>query len=151
MKLMSIVIALAMLTMMLEGCGRYSEDGMTVGQKLDRMINETNMALVEAGDSFGAKVDRANYAVNDVASSFSDRALLATLEVTDSAVTAAVKTNLIRDPSLSALKIDVETRDGVVSLNGITYDEEGRARAERIARANKGVVQVNNFLSVKRT
>jgi hypothetical protein len=153
MKLMSIVIALAMLTMLLEGCGRYTEDGQTVGQKLDRVFNETNLAIINAGDALGARVEDANSTtmMSSVASTMSERALITTLAVADSAITAAVMTDLIKDPALGATKIDVETRDGVVSLNGLASDEEGRVRAERIARANKAVVQVNNYLTVKRT
>jgi len=150
MKLFSIFIALAMLTMLMEGCGRYTEDGQTIGQKLDRVLYQTSNAIIEAGDSLGSKVERANSTVSSVATSISDRALITTLAVADSAITASIKTDMIKDRELNALKIDVETRDGVVSLNGLAYDEEGRVRAERIARANKGVTQVNNYLAIKR-
>jgi hypothetical protein len=146
---MSNVIALAMLTMLLEGCGRYAEDGQTVGQKLDQVLDQTSLAIIQAGDSLGSKVEQANSAVSTVASAMHEKALITTLSVADSAITASVKTDLIKDPALSALKIDVETRDGIVALNGLAYDEESRVRAERIARANKAVLHVNNYLTVK--
>jgi len=150
MKLMSIFIALAMLTMLIEGCSRVGDDGNTVGQKLDRVISQTSTAISDAGDSLGSTVGQADTAMSEVASTFSDRALLATLEVGDSAIAASIKTDLARDPDLKARNINVETHDGVVSLNGRACDQEGRERAERIARANTGVVQVRNFLTVKR-
>jgi len=134
----------------MEGCSRFPVDGQTVGQKLDRVIGETNLALIEAGDSLGSKVDHADTTVSSVAATISDRALIWTLEVPDSAITASIMTDLIRDPALGPQKIDVETRDGVVWLNGLTEDRETRERAEQIARSIKGVVSVNNHLSVKR-
>ncbi len=150
MKLMSIFIALAMVSMLLAGCGKYAEDGQTIGQKLDRALDRTNSAIIEAGDKLGSNVEFANDTVAKVTSSISDQALLTTLAVSDAATTSSIKTDLVRDPDLKALRIDVETRHGVVALNGLANDEEGRTRAERIARATKGVVSVNNYLTVKR-
>ena len=150
MKFFAIFIALAMLTMVMEGCARHTEDGQTVGQKLDRVINRTSLAIIEAGDSLGSQVEQANSTVSSVASSISDGALITTLAVGDSAITASIKTGFIRDPDLNALKIDIETRNGVVSLNGLACNEEGRERAESIARATKNVVRVNNYLAIKR-
>src|SRR5947207_13353732 len=111
MKLFSIFIALAMLTMLMEGCGRYTEDGQTIGQKRDRVLARTSNAIIEAGDSLGSKAEQAHSSVSSVASSISDGALIATLAVADSAITASIKTDLIRDPDLNALKIDVQTRN----------------------------------------
>jgi osmotically-inducible protein OsmY len=48
------------------------------------------------------------------------------------------------------LKIDVDTKAGVVTLNGLTGDEPARQRAEKMASAIKGVKEVRNFLVVKR-
>ena len=149
MKLISVFVVLAMLVMVMEGCARDPEDTQTVGQRLDRALDKANLAIIEVGDDLGSRVDNANVSVATIAASISDTALLTTLAITDSAVTASIKTDLIKDPDLRAMKIDVETRDGVVSLNGLAYDEESRARAARIAQSNKGVFQVNNHLTVK--
>ena len=114
------------------------------------MAARTSLAIIEAGDSLGSQVEQANSTVSSVASSISDGALITTLAVGDSAITASIKTGFIRDPDLNALKIDIETRNGVVSLNGLACNEEGRERAESIARATKNVVRVNNYLAIKR-
>lgn len=68
----------------------------------------------------------------------------------DAAITASIKTDFLKDPDLSVLKIDVDTRDGVVTLNGLAGNEPARKRAEQLAGAIKGVREVRNYLTVKR-
>jgi BON domain len=53
-----------------------------------------------------------------------------------------VKTALAADPALSALQIDVTTRDGVVTLEGPAPSEDARSRASVLAAAPAGVVKV---------
>lgn len=69
--------------------------------------------------------------------------------VNDAAITTAVKAGFVKDPGLSALKIDVDTKDGVVVLNGLADDAAARDRAAGIARDVKGVREVRNNLTVK--
>jgi hyperosmotically inducible periplasmic protein len=68
----------------------------------------------------------------------------------DAAITASIKTDFLKDPDLSVLKIDVDTSDGVVTLNGLAENEAARKRAEQLAGAIKGVREVRNYLTVKR-
>jgi hyperosmotically inducible protein len=68
----------------------------------------------------------------------------------DLMITTSIKADLVKDPDLSALKIDVDTHDGVVTLNGLANDEAGKQRAERMAQGVKGVREVHNYLTVKR-
>ncbi|MES2957979.1 MAG: BON domain-containing protein, partial [Pseudomonadota bacterium] len=56
-------------------------------------------------------------------------------KVGDTAITAAVKTALAADPSLSALHIDVTTNQGSVRLEGPAPDTKSRQRAEVLAAA----------------
>jgi len=67
----------------------------------------------------------------------------------DTAITTAVKAGFLKDPGLSAIKIDVDTKEGVVVLNGIAADAGARERATQIAQGVKGVREVRNHLSVK--
>jgi osmotically-inducible protein OsmY len=69
--------------------------------------------------------------------------------VNDAAITTAVKAGFVKDPGLSALRIDVDTSNGVVVLNGIADDAAARDRAAAIARDVKGVREVRNHLAVK--
>ena len=68
----------------------------------------------------------------------------------DPAITASIKTDFLKDPDLSILKIDVDTKEGVVTLNGLAENDEARVRAEKIANGVKGVKEVRNFLVTKR-
>ena len=68
----------------------------------------------------------------------------------DAGITASIKADFLKDPDLSVLKIDVDTVDGVVTLNGLAANDAARTRAGRMAEAVKGVKQVRNFLTIKR-
>ena len=46
-------------------------------------------------------------------------------------------------------RIDVDTNQGIVALNGTVTSEEMRARAVEVARGVKGVRQVVNNLQVR--
>lgn len=68
--------------------------------------------------------------------------------LSDAGITASIKTALAADPALSALKIDVDTRSGVVTLRGPAPSADARDRATVLARAPSGVVDVLNELRV---
>jgi len=65
--------------------------------------------------------------------------------IDDAGITARVKGRLLEDPAVRGLKIDVDTREGVVYLTGAIPNEPERAKAVEIARATEGVrdVQAN--------
>jgi hyperosmotically inducible periplasmic protein len=88
-----------------------------------------------AGTTVGEKVDNAIAKSADTAK--------------DAAVTASIKTELARDPGLSALSINVDTTAGKVSLKGKAPDSAAVERATAIARGTEGVVSVDNQLTVE--
>ncbi|MEO7115157.1 MAG: BON domain-containing protein [Caldimonas sp.] len=67
----------------------------------------------------------------------------------DALITGKVKTALIADPDVKALKIDVDTKDGVVSLTGTADSAAHSDQATTVARGIEGVKSVNNQLAVK--
>ena len=69
--------------------------------------------------------------------------------LSDAAITATVKANFVKEPGLSALKIDVDTKDGVVVLNGVADNASAKDRATQVAGAIRGVKDVKNHLTVK--
>jgi osmotically-inducible protein OsmY len=73
----------------------------------------------------------------------------ASATVDDAAITASVAAGLAKDPDLSAIKIDVDTKAGAVSLKGPAPTAAAKARAEEIAKGVQGVTSVNNQLEVK--
>lgn len=69
-------------------------------------------------------------------------------QVDDAAITAKVKGKLAADPAISAFNIDVDTNEGVVTLQGRVEDEGARSEAERLARETEGVRRVINLVKV---
>ena len=57
-----------------------------------------------------------------------------------------VHSQFIPDDALEGSDIDVDTNNGVVTLNGTVASEAGRARAVAIAKATDGVKNVNDNL-----
>ena len=68
--------------------------------------------------------------------------------VTDAALTSAVKAKLLADPDVSGLRIDVDTANGVVTLNGEVANQAQKTEAEKLARDTEGVRHVVSKLRV---
>ena len=60
-----------------------------------------------------------------------------------------IKTRLITAGGASAMHIEIEATNGVVSLSGSPVDEAHHNKALRIARATKGVREVHDLMHVK--
>ncbi len=69
--------------------------------------------------------------------------------IDDSAITASVKAKLAAEKIATLTRIDVDTNQGVVALNGTVQSADMRTRAEEIARQVKGVRDVINNLRVQ--
>ena len=71
--------------------------------------------------------------------------------IDDALITTKVKSSFAADPQVSALAIDVDTADGVVTLKGVVDGEPERQRAIQLAQDTEGVKRVDaNNLRVKR-
>ena len=68
----------------------------------------------------------------------------------DPGITASVKTKLLADPTVGGLRIDVDTRDGIVTLSGQVKSPAERDLALKLARETDGVKTVENKLTVAR-
>lgn len=66
----------------------------------------------------------------------------------DAMITASVKTKLLADPDVSGMKIDVDTRNKVVSLSGTVANSTQMLRAGALAAKVDGVATVENRLLV---
>ncbi len=69
----------------------------------------------------------------------------------DSAITARVKTALAADKVANLTRIDVDTTNQVVSLNGIVQSADQKRRAEEVAKEISGVRRVQNNLQIQQT
>ncbi len=70
--------------------------------------------------------------------------------VDDASLTASVNAALVSDKPSNFTRIDVDTTNGVVALNGTVETPEQRSRAEQLARRVDGVKRVVNNLQVAR-
>ena len=70
-------------------------------------------------------------------------------EVDDAVVTSGVKAALLTDPLIKSFDFQVETRKGTVQLSGFVDDQKQIDQALMLARGVKGVVNVENGLTVK--
>jgi hyperosmotically inducible protein len=70
--------------------------------------------------------------------------------IDDAALTASVNAALVSDKPSNFTRIDVDTTNGVVALNGTVETAEQRARAEQLAGRVDGVKRVINNLQVSR-
>lgn len=73
----------------------------------------------------------------------------ATKSVDDATLTATVKSKLAADRDTSALSINVDTSNSVVTLNGTVASATEKSRAEQIAKNTEGVAKVVNNLTVR--
>ena len=125
----------------------------TVGQKLDTAVAKTEQAATDVKDATKTSIESATTALRDGAAQAKVAAQTATdnmtLDAQDAAITASVSAGLIKDPDLSAIKIEVDTKKGVVSLYGPAPSQAALERATMIAKAVKGVSAVDNKLTVK--
>ena len=152
--------------LIMSGCDKYTDSGQTVGQKLDNAIDKTNANVVAAGDKVGKKVDQAGAAVASAGASIADttgaafdkagNAVFTKVDqvgtiVDDSAMTASIKADLLKDPGLSALGIEVNTVNGEVTLKGEVSTEARKQRAEAITHHIVGVTRTINLLKVRGT
>jgi len=69
--------------------------------------------------------------------------------IDDAGITTAVKAKLAAEKVSTLTRIDVDTNQGVVALNGTVKTVEDKVRPEQIARQVKGVRDVVNNLRIQ--
>jgi len=144
------LLAVSALALGLAACGKTEEP--TVGQRLDSAVEKTEQAAADARakaeaamQSAETKMEKGAANAEATAKQAADTAKGA---IDDATITAQVSAGLAKDPDLSAVKINVDTVNGKVTLNGPAPSTVARDRAETIAKAVSGVTSVNNQLVV---
>jgi hyperosmotically inducible protein len=85
---------------------------------------ETNTAVMGAGSAAASKID-------------------------DGQIVTKVKGKFAADDEIKAMSIDVDAKDGMVTLSGTVPSEKAKERASEIARGTEDVKGVDNKLTVK--
>jgi hyperosmotically inducible protein len=70
--------------------------------------------------------------------------------LSDAAITSSVKSKLLANPDISGLRIDVDTKNSMVTLTGNVRTEGEKTQALAIARNTEGVKSVTDQLTVER-
>jgi osmotically-inducible protein OsmY len=156
---LAMLLAGAALTL-LAACDK--SDNRTAGEKLDSAVTKTEQAADTAAAKTGqavreakAKVESSDTAADvkagmaNVKEAAKEAGAAVSAKVDDAAITASVSSGLAKDPDLSAIKINVDTKGGVVTLKGPAPSAAAKERAEQIAKGVQGVTSVDNQLDVK--
>ena len=125
---MPLILAVAGLALIGAGCSDPTPTSTstrpTVGQKME-----------SAADKVATTTDRATAS--------------AAAAIDDATITTKVKAAVLAEPGLKSLKIDVDTKDAVVTLAGTVDSPELKQRAMQVAQNVGGVRSVVDNLVVK--
>lgn len=113
-----------------------------VTTKDDKAKAEVKDEAKDAKGTAGRAADKSKAATKDAAAKTKDA-------TSDASITSAVKTKLLADPLVGGLKIDVDTKDNVVTLTGNVKSAAERDEAVRLAKATTGVKNVVSKLTIK--
>lgn len=137
------LLAALALSAALVGCNKNRDEELSAGQRLDGAVADAKRTAEEtkrdAKDAMNSAENSAARAANNTAQA-----------TTDMAITAKVNAALAVDDKLKATQINVDTREGQVTLTGAAPDAQSRERATTLASAVDGVKQVNNQLVVSK-
>lgn len=146
-------LALSVLAVAVLGACGKKDDDQTVGQKLDSAVASTSQAALEVKAKAEASMAKAGDAMKDATqkaeTSGAQTAESMAAKVDDAAITASVLSEFAKDADLSAIKIDVDTKSGSVTLYGPAPTVAARDKATTLAKSIKGVTSVSNKLVVK--
>lgn len=142
------VLAVSALAFGLSACGPNT-DTQTAGQKIDAVIDKTEQAAETVKVDAERAVNAAGQKMGEAVNASKEAAEKAMDAAGDVGMTAKVNAALLVDPDLSALKIDVDTKDGTVTLHGQTLNQAAKDHAEQLVRSLDGVHAVNNMLTVQ--
>ena len=110
------------------------------------VIGSLAMGPAVADDADTATPARATTSQSDRAME-SDRSMGEVVD--DATIVAKVKSSLLSSSEVEGLDVNVDARNGVVTLSGSADTMAERASAERLAKAADGVKSVDNKIEIK--
>ncbi|MBI4445825.1 MAG: BON domain-containing protein [Acidobacteria bacterium] len=133
-----LLILLSAMAVLVANCNTARNTGTTVKEG-------TVAAAQEAGD----KIEDVGDVAEGVADKTEDVAQKAAEKTEDATITSAIKTKMASDDLVKASAIDVDTRDGHVTLSGTVRSHAEHERALSIARSVAGVKGVTDRLTIQ--
>ena len=113
-----------------------------------KTVDATKKGAEKTGDATKKGAEKTGDAAKKVGQATKDAAVKTKDVTADASTTAAVKTKLLGDTKVGGLKIDVDTKDNVVTLTGTVHSAEEKAEAIRLARTTTGVKRVVDKLTI---
>jgi hyperosmotically inducible periplasmic protein len=124
------------------------------GEVPSQAAKETAVKITRATDGVASVVDNLTISVAGRERGVGDATAATAGRVgdvaSDAMLTSSIKTKMLADPDVAALKIDVDTQSGVVTLTGNVKTAAERDEALRIARETEGVKSVVDRLKIGR-
>ncbi len=120
-----------------------------VTDKDNKAKAEVKEEAKDAKGTTGRTVDKTKEVSKDAAQATKDAAVKTKDVTADASITSAVKTKLLGDPLVGGLKIDVDTKDNVVTLTGMVKSAAEKAEAVRLAKNTTGVKSVVDKLTIQ--
>jgi len=112
------------------------------GKQVDRNLQKAGRELKGQARDLGQAVQRSAQEVDQKVGPVARQML------DDASISARIKAKLVADPEVKSLRIDVDTVDGRVALNGTVPTADQREEAEKLARHTEGVKSVANLIQV---
>lgn len=141
--ILTMTVAAVLAAFTLAGCNKTD-----TSTSANDMVKQTEQKAKEIGAEASKGMAEAKQTGRDLAQDAKQAGNEVADKVSDAVITTSVKAELVKDPNLSALKINVDTAAGRVVLQGSAPSPAARDQAMRLAQAVKGVVSVDNQLKV---
>ncbi|MBC7473921.1 MAG: BON domain-containing protein [Candidatus Sericytochromatia bacterium] len=119
-----------------------------LAQSTNRIVSATSNAY-EATKEKAAEIGQdAKKSMNDPNSSLNKTVGKVEVKIDAAAINLSVNAKIAADNELSALKVNVDVKNGRVLLKGTAPNSEAKSRATELAKQVNGVVSVDNQLVV---
>ena len=132
-----------------DAADRAADETKKAGEKA---ADDTKNVVEEIGDKTkevaGKTADKTKEIAGDVADKSKDVVSATGEKITDSWITTKVSGKFSDETLLKGSKVDVDSKDHVVTLKGTVGSNKAKARAVEIARGTEGVVRVVDQLVV---
>ena len=113
------------------------------------MVVVLGVALTCAGCDQQGSAEKAGRKMDEAGKAVGEKVEKAGEYLDDAAITAKIKGDILNDPLLKVLQINVTTTNGIVTLGGVVDSKQSIDRAVEIARGVNEVKSVENRLVVK--
>ncbi len=122
---------------------------MKLSQRVMVVVFSLGVGLTFAGCEQQGPAEKAGRQMDEAGKAVGEKVENAGAFLDDSAITAKIKADILSDPLLKVLEINVTTTNGIVTLSGVVDSKQNIDRAVEIARRVKEVQSVDNSLVVK--